>query len=181
VWIALITVLYPISIWVFWGDIPAAYFSVPIVIVVALRLSRSATIQASLRLPAVVLSTLCIVLAFWLAPLVSALFYPFAISAAMLLYFLHSLQPGRIPVVERIARAHDASFTSAAVAYTRGVTWVWVVYFGVNAAINLVWIVSGNIDAWVFHNSVASYVVMGALFLGEWLVRQRVKQRHIEH
>ncbi|HEY5799896.1 MAG TPA: hypothetical protein VIT92_06735, partial [Burkholderiaceae bacterium] len=60
--------------------------------------------------------------------------------------------------------------------YTRRVTQVWCAFFVVNGAIALGLAMYASEAAWSLYTGVIAYCAMGALFAGEWLVRQRFKR-----
>lgn len=102
--------------------------------------------------------------------------YPVLISLLMLTLFGSSLCYG-MPLVERLARLSEADFPAAAVAYTRKVTWIWSAFFlgnGLLAAALTLW---APLAWWTLYNGLIAYGLMGLLFAGEWLVRQRVRGR----
>ena len=64
-----------------------------------------------------------------------------------------------------------------AIDYTRQVTKVWCLFFlfnGVVAAGLTLW---APLSWWTLYTGVIAYCLMGVLFAGEWLVRQRVRGR----
>lgn len=105
--------------------------------------------------------------------------YPALINAVMLAVFATSLvfPPSAI---ERIARIAEPDLPPAGVAYTRRVTQVWCGFFVFNGALALVTALWMSDRAWALYNGLIAYGLIGLLFGGEWLVRQRVKagQRH---
>lgn len=50
---------------------------------------------------------------------------------------------------------------------------VWCGFFVVNAAIALYTVVFAPMKIWVIYNGFISYVLMGILFLGEFVLRKR--------
>lgn len=102
--------------------------------------------------------------------------YPVLVSAALLLVFGASvLRPPT--VIERIARLADPRLTPQAVAYTRRVTLVWCGFFICNGLASLATVLWGSEETWLVYNGLLSYVLMGLLFGGEWLLRQRLLAR----
>ena len=103
--------------------------------------------------------------------------YPALVNAAMLLLFGLSL---RFPptAVERLARLQEPDLPPEAVAYTRRVTQMWCGFFILNGGIAVITALWSSERVWALYNGLIAYVLMGALFAGEWLVRQRVKARH---
>jgi uncharacterized membrane protein len=80
--------------------------------------------------------------------------------------------------IERIARLSRPGLTPAGAAYTRKVTWVWVGFFVVNGLLAAATALWASDAAWALYNGLVAYGAMGALFAGEWLVRQRVMASH---
>lgn len=102
------------------------------------------------------------------------LFYPVLMNIAMLVFFAGSLV--RPPtVIERIARRQEGQLSDEAISYTRKVTGVWCVFFLVNALISTMTVFADR-NIWLLYNGFVSYVLMGILFVVEYLVRQRVKK-----
>jgi uncharacterized membrane protein len=77
-------------------------------------------------------------------------------------------------IVERIARLREPDLPPAGVAYTRQVTRVWVGFLLANAAVSFWTARWGSLDQWALWNGLLSYLAMGALFGGEYLVRRMV-------
>ena len=100
--------------------------------------------------------------------------YPVLISLALLGLFAGSLCSG-MPIIERLARLSEPELPPAAVRYTRQVTWVWVGYFIVNAAIASGLALWAPLSWWTLYTGLIAYLLMGLLFAGEWLVRQRIR------
>jgi uncharacterized membrane protein len=65
-----------------------------------------------------------------------------------------------------------------AVIYTRRVTGVWCGFFVLNGSLALATALWASNQVWALYNGLLAYVMMGALFGGEWLVRRRVKAAH---
>ena len=106
--------------------------------------------------------------------------YPVAVSTVLLCVFAFSLV--RPPtIVERIARLTEPALSAAGVAYTRKVTQVWCAFFVFNASVALLTALWGSDELWLLYNGLLSYVLTGALFGAEWLVRQRMRAREARH
>lgn len=100
--------------------------------------------------------------------------YPVLISLALLGLFAGSLCSG-MPIIERLARLSESELPPKAVRYTRQVTWVWVGYFVVNASIASGLALWAPLSWWTLYTGLIAYLLMGLLFAGEWLVRQRIR------
>jgi uncharacterized membrane protein len=97
--------------------------------------------------------------------------YPAAMNLGLLLLFCLSLvfPPS---MIERFARLGEPDLPDAAVRYTRHVTQVWCAFFVGNGAIAVYTALYAGRDAWALYNGFIAYLLMGALFGGEWLVRR---------
>jgi uncharacterized membrane protein len=102
--------------------------------------------------------------------------YPTLVNLVMLGLFAMSLWRGP-SVVERLARLRETNFPPAAIAYTRRVTQVWCGFFVVNGLIAAATALWASTAVWALYNGLLSYVAMGALMGGEWLVRRRARGR----
>ncbi|WP_374675218.1 hypothetical protein [Ideonella sp.] len=102
--------------------------------------------------------------------------YPVLVNASLLAVFGLSLHHGP-PLVERLARVAEPALPAEAVAYTRRVTQAWCVFFlanGLVAAATAVW---SSTRVWAAYNGFVAYLLIGAMFGGEWLLRRRLKAR----
>ena len=107
------------------------------------------------------------------------LYYPVLVSGSLLALFGWSLwQP--MTLVERIARLQEPQLPPAAIRYTRQVTRIWCGFFIFNGAIAIATIWHGDLALWSLYNGLLSYLLMGTLMAGEWLVRQRVRARMVQ-
>lgn len=107
------------------------------------------------------------------------LFYPVAVNLVMLALFAGSLWSAA-PIVERLARLREPNLPEAGVRYTRRVTQVWCYFFIINGSIALFTTLYGDMSLWTAWNGIISYLLMGMLMAGEWLVRQRMIKRDFQ-
>lgn len=107
------------------------------------------------------------------------LFYPVAVNLVMLALFGGSLWSAA-PIVERLARLREPNLPEAGVRYTRRVTQVWCFFFIINGSIALLTALYGDMSLWTAWNGIISYLLMGMLMAGEWLVRQRMIKRDFQ-
>lgn len=104
------------------------------------------------------------------------LWYPVVVNGLMLLLFASSLWRG-MPLVERIARLREPQLPARAVHYTRRVTQVWCGFFVVNGSVALVTCLLANLRLWTLWNGCISYLLLGTLMAGEWVLRQRMRKQ----
>jgi uncharacterized membrane protein len=96
--------------------------------------------------------------------------YPVLVNGAMLAVFASSLRRG-MPIVERFARLRHPDLPPHAVAYTRRVTQVWAGFFACNGLVSAALSLWAPWHWWTLYNGMISYVLIGLLMAGEWLVR----------
>ncbi|XXN64557.1 hypothetical protein ACRQ84_03130 [Enterobacter ludwigii] len=104
------------------------------------------------------------------------LWYPLVVNALMLLLFAASLW-SPMPLVERLARLREPHLPPRAVRYTRRVTQVWCGFFIFNGSVALVTCLLNDVTLWTLWNGGISYLLMGTLMAGEWLLRQRIRKQ----
>ncbi|HEU5176971.1 MAG TPA: hypothetical protein VFU24_05910 [Burkholderiales bacterium] len=119
---------------------------------------------------------------YWLAPPAEWLLFvpPIAINLALAWLFGRTLLRGRVPLISRFALMEQATLSPEVAAYTRLLTWLWTALFVGAAAISLVLAMSGHHDAWSLFTNLINYLLVGALFLGEFAYR-RVRFRNYRH
>jgi uncharacterized membrane protein len=101
------------------------------------------------------------------------LYYPALCNGVLFCVFAFSvLRPPT--VIERIARLKDGRLTPDAVRYTRHVTLAWIAFFVVNGSVAVYTALFTSLDTWALYNGFIAYLLIGAMFGAEWLVRGRV-------
>ncbi|WMY72886.1 hypothetical protein RHD99_15595 [Buttiauxella selenatireducens] len=121
--------------------------------------------------------TVLTIASIWMREAQLLLWYPVVVNAVMLALFGSSLFT-RMSLIERLARWREGDLPPEGVRYTRRVTQVWCIFFIFNGSVSLWTCLAGNVHWWTLWNGMASYLLMGLLFAGEWLIRLRVKRRY---
>ncbi|WP_295480990.1 strain DSM [uncultured Sutterella sp.] len=103
------------------------------------------------------------------------LLYPVLVNVFLLWLFGSSLRG--TPVVERLARLKEKNLPPEGVRWCRGVTEVWCGFFILNGLTALATVLSGDRSLWMLWNGCISYVLIGLLFAGEFLLRRLVMKR----
>lgn len=98
--------------------------------------------------------------------------YPVVMGLGVLVVFSWSLYAPPT-AIERIARLGTPDLPPSAVAWTRRVTGVWCVFLAGNCAFAAWTAFYASRDTWSLYNGFIVYLLMGLLFGGEWLLRQR--------
>lgn len=104
--------------------------------------------------------------------------YPVLISLSFATLFGYSLifPP---PIIERFARMTEGELDAHAQRYTRHVTEAWVVFFLLNAAVSVWTALYASLGVWTLYNGFVSYVLIGLMLGGEFILRQFVKRRKV--
>lgn len=118
---------------------------------------------------------------------------PVLINALMAWVFGHTLRDGSMPLIERVVRTMhgpQAEPDVEIVAYARRLTWVWTALFVALATVNLLLAtfarpgglllaagldprVSVPLGVWSLFANLLNYLLVGAVFVGEYALRQR--------
>ncbi|TCS35558.1 putative membrane protein [Paucimonas lemoignei] len=171
----LVTLLYPLLVWLGHGEVEPRLLAGVLVLAAVLRIFAKGSDKAGFwwLLGALLLAAMT----FWKNAWMPLKLYPVLVSAVMLGVFGYSLiSPPSL--IERLARMQDPDLPPYAVSYTYRVTQAWCVFFLINGAIALGTALWASPAVWSLYNGVISYVLMGCLFGGEYLVRLRVKRNN---
>ena len=102
-------------------------------------------------------------------------FYPVAVSLSLFAIFAYSLTTPK-SIITHIAEIQNrGSLPKKALLYTRNVTKVWCLFFTINASIAFISCFQSQ-QFWTLYNGLISYLLIGLLFMAEWVVRQRVQR-----
>ncbi len=104
------------------------------------------------------------------------LWYPVFVNILFFLIFFNSLYAEHC-IIEYFAMLGGAKVTPYVRAYTRKVTVAWCLFFAINGGIAMYTVLYGNIDLWTLYNGLLSYIAMGVMFAGEFVIRQFVKRK----
>lgn len=167
--LAVVGLAYPFVVYATLGRVSAAWLALPLAVLWLARGLAARDGHLGARLLPLAAVAFCLALAVsnstdWLR------WYPVMVNAMLLAIFGTSLYRGR-PVVERLARLRHPDLPAAGVRYTRNVTRVWCGFFAVNGAVAAALAAWGPWSWWTAYNGAISYVLMGLLMGGEWLLR----------
>jgi uncharacterized membrane protein len=173
----LVTVSYPFIVYV------GLTFSNPLIVgmvLVAILLARMGLNKkkrkAELAILTVVLISTVVLLMVDQRLAVKA--YPVFMSLSFAVLFTYSLiYPPTF--VEKIARLKDPNLDEQGIRYTRKVTVTWVVFFLLNASISAWTAINGSLEIWTIYNGFISYVLIGSIFVVEYIIRRFVKRRKV--
>ncbi len=166
-------VLYPLVVWLCLGRVSPRWIALALA---GLALGRAAVARERFWIAPAIATAVLAAASGWVDGWTPLKLHPVVVSLTLLAVFGASLRGGP-SAVERLARLREPELPAHAVAYTRRVTQAWCVFFAVNAALSAALALWGSDAAWALWNGLLSYVAMGLLMLGEWLVRRRVRAR----
>jgi len=167
---------YPFLVYFGLRVLPPGYLAIGVAVFIALRIAlrgRKGREDNKLWFVAGAAVTLIVITG---SPLVGLKAYPILMSLSFAAVFGYSLlwPP---TVVERIARLRDPGLPFTLDPYLRKVTIAWLTFFIANASISAATALGGNLKLWTLYNGLLSYLIMGAIFAGEFVIRQRVHKR----
>jgi uncharacterized membrane protein len=99
------------------------------------------------------------------------LLLPSAVSLFLLGTFGWSLHVGP-SIIERFARLVDPDLPDFCVPYCRKVTIVWCAFMAANAVCATLLAVVGPLEWWALYTGLVAYLLLGALFAGEFILRK---------
>ncbi len=178
--LAVLALIYPLLVYYGLLHFSAQWVGLALAAILVLRLlllrnKLGAQLQTVL-LPALLLAIVCALISALLNHVGALKLIPVVINLACLLGFASTLwHPPSM--IERFARLQEPHLSKTAIRYTRQVTTVWCGFFIVNGSIALYTALYADMKTWALYNGLIAYVLMGALFAGEYLVRLRVKAR----
>jgi len=174
VWIILLTLLYPLAIWLGQGQLEPRFLAGILVLVALTRLRALKIGKAGYVWCGGVL--LLFTFAVWGNALLPLKLYPVLVNTAMLSAFGYSLIFPPL-MVERLARLREPELPPEAIGYTRRVTQLWSVFFALNGAAALITALWASPAIWWLYNGLIAYLLMGLLFIGEYFTRWYFKAR----
>lgn len=93
---------------------------------------------------------------------------------ALAAWFGASLRPGREALVTRFALLVEGTLSPAGLAYTRGATLAWAAFSAAVAAASALLYFLAPLALWSVFANLLTLPLVGAMFVGEFLVRIRV-------
>jgi len=172
--IAVGLVLYPAILYFLHDSVPAYVFVATVLALTGLRLTFSNDAGGVWRYP--LLFVLFGLVGFTLLDLeLATRAYPALMAFGFAVLFGYTLlQPPTL--VERLSRLREPELPPEGVAYCRNVTIVWALFCLVNGVVATATALLGSWELWSLWTGVISYVGMGILFVGETMLRKRLRR-----
>ena len=171
--------LYPAIIYFYIDRSPLVFLVALLALLGSARLATLRRLGRRTRAVGVAtLVTFCAVALAASSPAVVKL-YPVLISAIGLAYGVWTLlrPPSAIERLVAVTKP-DERLDDRKRAYMRHVTQVWVGFFCLNGAAAAYTALGASTAVWAVYNGLVGYVLMGALFVGEYAVRTVFRRRH---
>ena len=127
----------------------------------------------------------CGILACATDSILSLKFYPVAVSAALLVLFGSTLPLGP-SFIFKLACLGDRTLQKSALRqfvepYCLKVTIVWCAFFIFNGAVAACTCFLGSDKLWALYNGLISYILMGLIFSGEFIIRKKMQKKMIQY
>ncbi len=174
--------VYPVAIYFADGYLTPTQLLAGLLFLFAARVLLAAWIKPEHHNRDLVFAALLAVAAFLVLFLLPAVrldwlrLYPALISLGVFGLFFGSLFTAQ-PMVERIARVMHPDLPPQAVAHCRRVTRAWCLVLAANVLVSLYTAFGTSLSIWSLYNGVIIYCVFGAMLLGEYLLRLRLRRK----
>ena len=170
------TVLYPVLVYFGLSVVPPGVFVLLALGLFGLRLAaQSGAMRTGSALGLFIVLAGSLIVLLLVRPLLAVMVYPVLVSLTVAAIFIWSLiyPPSAI---ERMARRRQPALPAATVIYTRNLTMVWVVFLLGNAFVAVGLAIWASVAAWTIWTGLIAYMLIGALLVGEWLLRDRLQR-----
>lgn len=124
-----------------------------------------------------ILITLCVVLVFYIKRFIFLKFYPPLCNGFVFIVFFISLFT-KETVIQKIAKACGDRLDKPAWIYTRNLTYIWCFFMFINFLISI-WTIFQSDKIWILYNGCISYILIGALLGGEYVIRTIFRKRNL--
>jgi uncharacterized membrane protein len=168
-------VSYPLLVYFALEYVDAKYLGVALLVVLILRYrSKAQDVAAGFERAGPLLLGVAAAFAvavWWRNDEVLLRLYPALFNLCLLSLFAYTLH--RPPtMIARFARLQQASLSPSAIRYTTRLTWIWCIFFVLNAFAAAYTALYMSRPAWAIYNGFIAYLLIGALWAGEWLFRR---------
>lgn len=168
-----LTVAYPLAVYYGLQHVSPRVMAAALAAIIGLRLLAD---RQRRFMPVGIVLLVFSAVAIWRDDLATLRFYPVLVNLVMLgLFSWTLLSPPSL--IERLARLKEPDLPPSGVRYTRRVTQAWCLFFVVNGSIACYTALYSSLATWTLYNGLISYLLMGLLFGGEFLLRLHVRKQ----
>jgi uncharacterized membrane protein len=167
--------LYPVIVYFGIQRLPIGFFGVMLVLLLLLRYGVMQPGERRLLLP-----VLLIHMAYSISAVITGsqqllLYYPALVNFTLCALFVFSLKDGE-SILLRLVRARKVEMSVYAPRYLNRLTIIWAVFFLVNGSVAIL-TTTISMQAWALYNGFIAYLLIGALFVVEFVFRHYYKRR----
>lgn len=102
--------------------------------------------------------------------------YPVIVNFFLFCLFFGSIF-AKETIIQKFARLMEPDIKPKALEYTRNLTYVWAVFIFLNFLVSVATLFMSE-KVWAFYNGFLSYILVGAFFIIEYIVRIWFKKKH---
>ena len=168
--------LYPFIIYFGLSILPPSFFGLALAVLLLMRFGVIQPQERSTALPIILILLGYAVASALIGSQRMLLYYPVLVNAILFVVFAGSLRADE-PLLLRIVRARGITISSHGPKYLARLTAFWAGFFVINGTIAL-WTTTTSLAVWTIYNGMISYLLVGALIIGEWTFRRHYKKRH---
>lgn len=175
--LTIITILYPLAVYFGIKYFEPRMLSLLLVFVFIYFLFAAQTASKSAKYLALSGILVLIIGLLTLNNIIFIKLYPILMNVIFFFMFSYTLiKPPSM--VERFARITHKDLPQYVIKYTKNVTIVWCVFLLFNSIISIYTSFWTSLATWTLYNGLISYLLMGTLFIGEYVVRCFVIRRN---
>ena len=168
-------IAYPFVVYFGLQKLPASFFGMILLVVLALRLGIVTSAERPVFLPLLLVFAAYTVAAIILDSENMLLYYPALVNFGLFTVFANTLRHGE-PLLLRMVRLRGIAISKHTPFYLYRLTAMWAVFFVINGLISL-WTISVSLEFWTLYNGLYSYFIIAILGSAEWLFRRRYKRK----
>jgi uncharacterized membrane protein len=173
---AVLVALYPLIIYFGLKILPASFFGLLLAVLLVFRFGIIRPQERSTALPLIAILLAYAVAAALSGSVTMLLYYPVLVNVILFVVFAGSLRSEE-PLLLRVVRARGIPISARGPGYLRHLTAIWTGFFVINGLI-AAWTTTASMEVWTIYNGMISYLLIGALILGELAFRRYYKKRH---
>lgn len=168
--------LYPFIIYFGLRTLPPSFFGLVLAVLLLIRFGIVRPEERATAWPLILILLAYAIASALIGSTQMLLYYPVLVNAILFALFAGSLRSDE-PLLLRIVRARGIAISSHGPRYLTRLTAFWCGFFVINGMIAL-WTTTASMEIWTIYNGMISYLLVGALILGEWAFRRHYKKRH---
>jgi len=123
-----------------------------------------------------VITMFCVIFIFHRTGFILLKYYPPVVNFAFFAIFFSSIFC-RQTIIQKIALASEPDAGEDVLRYTRNLTYVWSAFMFLNFMISFATVFMSK-KVWTLYNGFISYMLVGAFFFIEYIVRLNFKRQH---